>query len=108
MQRVGNTSISRNMRGETSSSGRLVWARRSGCGRGRCSKSRRAWWVRRCADSASCATVNRFVGIIAGNGGLAWNTQLWPHPGQATVARRAFYATGQGDRAGGAARVTTR
>ena len=47
------------------------------------------------ADSASCASVNRFVGLICGNGGHAWNTQLWPHPGQATVASAAFYAPGK-------------
>jgi hypothetical protein len=47
------------------------------------------------AANASCASVNRFVGFIMGNGGLAWNTQLWPHPNQATAANGAFYATGQ-------------
>jgi hypothetical protein len=47
------------------------------------------------ADSASCTSVNRFVGFIHGNGGLAWCTQLWPHPQQAVKAGAAFYATGQ-------------
>src|SRR5438445_361603 len=47
------------------------------------------------AANASCASVNRFVGFVMGNGGLAWNTQLWPHPGQATIAGAAFYATGK-------------
>ena len=47
------------------------------------------------ADSASCASVNRFVGFIHGNGALSWCTQLWPHAGQATIAGAAFYATGQ-------------
>ena len=49
------------------------------------------------AANASCASVNRFVGIVAGNGGLAWNTQLWPHLGQITVAGSAHYAIGQGE-----------
>lgn len=47
------------------------------------------------ADSASCSSVNRFVGFVCGNGGHAWNTQLWPHPGQATISGASFYATGQ-------------
>jgi hypothetical protein len=47
------------------------------------------------ADSASCASVNRFVGFVCGNGGHAWNTQLWPHPGQASIASAAFYAPGK-------------
>ena len=47
-----------------------------------------------------CASVNRFVGLVGGNGGLAWNTQLWPHPLQATAANGAFYANGHGDAAG--------
>src|SRR5512142_2102938 len=47
------------------------------------------------AANASCASVNRFVGFIGGNGGRAWNTQLWPHPLQATAANGAFYAKGQ-------------
>ncbi|MGZ3425126.1 MAG: hypothetical protein ACXVCV_00690 [Polyangia bacterium] len=38
--------------------------------------------------------MNRFVGIIAGNGGAAWNTQLWPHPLQATTAGASFYDIG--------------
>jgi hypothetical protein len=47
------------------------------------------------AQQASCSPVNRFVGCIMGNGGLAWNTQLWPYPDQATQNGAAFYATGQ-------------
>jgi hypothetical protein len=45
------------------------------------------------AANASCASVNRFVGFIGGNGGHAWNTQLWPYLGQA--AGGAFYAVGR-------------
>jgi hypothetical protein len=37
------------------------------------------------ADSASCAPVNRMVSLVAGNGGLAWFTQLWPFAAQATT-----------------------
>lgn len=47
------------------------------------------------ADSASCSSVNRFVGFVHGNGGLAWCTQLWPHLGQAMLANTAFYAPGK-------------
>jgi hypothetical protein len=47
------------------------------------------------AQQASCSPVNRFVGNIMGNGGLAWLTQLWPHPDQATSSGAAFYAIGQ-------------
>jgi hypothetical protein len=47
------------------------------------------------ADSAACASVNRFVGFSCGNGGFAWCTQLWPHLAQATLAGSAFYAIGQ-------------
>lgn len=47
------------------------------------------------ADSASCSSVNRFVGVVCGNGGHAWNTQLWPHPGQAGLPTGAFYAPGK-------------
>jgi hypothetical protein len=47
------------------------------------------------ADSASCSSVNRFVGLVCGNGGHAWNTQLWPHLGQASIASAAFYAPGK-------------
>ncbi|HWE29767.1 MAG TPA: hypothetical protein VHB97_17275 [Polyangia bacterium] len=47
------------------------------------------------AANASCASVNRFVGFVCGNGGHSWNTQLWPHPLQATTAGASFYATGQ-------------
>jgi hypothetical protein len=48
------------------------------------------------AQQASCSAVNRTLHIIAGNGGFAWFTQLWPHADQATQAGAAFYATGQG------------
>src|SRR6516162_6620465 len=47
------------------------------------------------AASASCASVNRFVGFVCGNGGHSWNTQLWPHDVQATKAGASFYATGK-------------
>ena len=47
------------------------------------------------ADSASCSSVNRFVGLCCGNGGHAWNTQLWPHLGQASLPSGAFYAPGK-------------
>lgn len=47
------------------------------------------------AANASCASVNRFVGVVMGNGGGAWNTQLWPHPQQAVKAGAAFYAIGK-------------
>src|SRR4051812_38328797 len=47
------------------------------------------------AQSASCQTVNRSVHIIAGNGGFAWFTQLWPHNDQATQAGKSFYMTGK-------------
>jgi hypothetical protein len=47
------------------------------------------------AQSAQCSPVNRFVGFVAGNGGLAWVTQLWPYPQQATTAGAAFYAIGK-------------
>jgi hypothetical protein len=45
------------------------------------------------AAAASCASVNRFVGFVCGNGGHAWNTQLWPYVGQAAAG--AFYAVGK-------------
>src|SRR5438270_2908445 len=47
------------------------------------------------AANASCASVNRFVGFVGGNGGHAWTTQLWPHPQQAVTAGASFYAIGQ-------------
>jgi hypothetical protein len=47
------------------------------------------------AQSASVSPVTRFVGNVMGNGGLAWLTQLWPYPQQATTGGAAFYATGQ-------------
>ena len=46
------------------------------------------------AQQASCASVNRFVGNIMGNGGFAWMNQLWPHIDQSTKAGASFYATG--------------
>ena len=46
------------------------------------------------AATASCAAVNRFIGVIGGNGGHAWNTLLWPYLGQATIAGASFHATG--------------
>src|SRR4051812_20430952 len=48
------------------------------------------------ADQAACTPVNRFVGNVMGNGGLAWMTQLWPFADQARLPGRSFYATGQG------------
>src|SRR5581483_3152615 len=47
------------------------------------------------AASASCSPVNRFVGSVMGNGGLAWMTQIWPFAAQATTNGASFYATGQ-------------
>jgi hypothetical protein len=43
----------------------------------------------------TCSPVNRFVGNVMGNGGLAWMTQLWPFADQSTTGGAAFYATGQ-------------
>ena len=48
------------------------------------------------AQQASCSPVNRSLHIVAGNGGFAWFTQLWPHADQATTAGASFYATGMG------------
>jgi hypothetical protein len=48
------------------------------------------------AANASCASVNRFVGFVAGNGGHSWDTLLWPHLGQITVAGASHYLIGQG------------
>lgn len=48
------------------------------------------------AQQASCSPVNRFVGNVMGNGGLAWITQLWPFTDQATKGgASAFYMTGK-------------
>lgn len=47
------------------------------------------------AQQASCSAVNRFVGNIMGNGGLAWMTQLWPFVEQSTTAGASFYMTGK-------------
>ena len=43
----------------------------------------------------ACASVNRFVGSIMGNGGFAWMTQLWPFPEIARAPGQSFYATNQ-------------
>jgi len=48
------------------------------------------------AANASCSSVNRFVGFVAGNGGFSWFTQLWPHLAQITDPAGAHYAVGQG------------
>jgi hypothetical protein len=45
------------------------------------------------ADSASCASVNRLVSLVGGNGGLAWFTQLWPFAAQATAASASYLPT---------------
>lgn len=55
------------------------------------------------ADQASCPTTMRSVHLVAGNGGLAWFTQLFP---QVDVAlngsgNAAFYAMGKGKQATG-------
>jgi hypothetical protein len=47
------------------------------------------------AATAACASCNRLVAQVGGNGGAAWFTQLWPHAYQATKAGASFYATGQ-------------
>jgi hypothetical protein len=48
------------------------------------------------AASASCASVNRLVGQIWGNGALSWMTLHYPHVGQATLGGAAsFHATGK-------------
>src|SRR4051794_33565006 len=48
------------------------------------------------AASASCASVNRLVGQVWGNGALSWMTLLWPHVAQATLGGNAsFHATGK-------------
>lgn len=48
------------------------------------------------AANASCSSVNRFVGFVCGNGGHSWNTLLWPHLAQITIAGSSHYAIGQG------------
>jgi hypothetical protein len=55
------------------------------------------------ADSAACASTNRSVHFVAGNGGLAHFTLIWPHVAQATVndARYSFQAPGSGKMAAG-------
>jgi hypothetical protein len=42
------------------------------------------------ADSAACASVNRLVSLVAGNGGLSWFTNLWPFALQATTAGASY------------------
>jgi hypothetical protein len=42
------------------------------------------------ADSAACASVNRLVSLVGGNGGLSWFTQLWPFAAQATTMGAAY------------------
>jgi hypothetical protein len=55
------------------------------------------------ADSAACATTMRSIHFVAGNGGLANWTLIFPHIEQATVnnANYAFHAPGQGKLATG-------
>src|SRR5271154_321339 len=48
------------------------------------------------ADTAACAAANRFVGFVHGNGANSWNTLMWPHLAQITLAGSAHYAIGQG------------
>src|SRR5262249_37629380 len=47
------------------------------------------------AQQASSMPVNRFIGNIMGNGGLAWMTQLWPQTAQAlnTSGSPSYYPT---------------
>ena len=49
------------------------------------------------ADSMLRANTKRFVGIVAGNGGLAWFQLIWPHVdiAKATDPNFAFHAMGQ-------------
>ena len=49
------------------------------------------------AEAAACATTNRSVHIIAGNGGFAWFQLLWPHNDVAAANSTtfAFHAPGQ-------------
>ncbi len=42
------------------------------------------------ADDASCATTNRSVHIVAGRGGFAWFTLLWPHNDIAAARNSSF------------------
>ena len=48
------------------------------------------------ADTAACASANRYVGFVHGNGAQSWNTLLWPHLAQITLAGSAHYAIGKG------------
>ena len=49
------------------------------------------------ADSASCATTNRSIHFVAGNGGLAHFQLIWPHVAiaQQTSGQFAFHALGK-------------
>src|SRR5207249_1135855 len=49
------------------------------------------------ADSAACATTNRSVHLVAGNGGLAHFQLIWPHTDIAkqTGGKFAFHAPGK-------------
>lgn len=49
------------------------------------------------ADEASCATTNRSVHLVAGDGGFAWFQLLWPHTEVAKANNDgfAFHANGQ-------------
>lgn len=53
------------------------------------------------ADEASCSATNRSVHLVAGTGGFAWFTLLWPHVAVATSnnASFAFHAMGQATKA---------
>ena len=48
------------------------------------------------ADQMSCAPVNRFIGNVMGNGGIAWMTQFWPHTAFTSKdsPNTSFYAPG--------------
>jgi hypothetical protein len=50
------------------------------------------------ADEASCASTNRSVHLVAGDGGFAWFQLLWPHIeiAQANNDNFAYHAPGQG------------
>ncbi|HEY1959946.1 MAG TPA: hypothetical protein VGH28_30265 [Polyangiaceae bacterium] len=55
------------------------------------------------ADQAACPTTMRSIHLIAGNGGLAWFTQLFPQTDVAMNggANSAFYALGKAKKASG-------
>jgi hypothetical protein len=54
------------------------------------------------ADTASCASTNRSIHFVAGNGGFAHFTLVWPHVEQATVnnGQYSFQNPGSGQMAG--------